>query len=137
MREEIAASDRVGNKKGIEEKRCAHLEELDGVFTELPYSIVQKKQKRRFHECSKIRIRESISLKAFEHRNPFSLLENNQEEDLVNFKKRLENNKVIQEMKKSQLKKCRSCNAKKRTCFILQIVMELNILDHAKLSKTS
>ena len=116
LREEIGVSDGFVRKKRMGEKRCAQIEELDGVFNKLPFSIVQKKQKGRIQEWSKIP--EYISLKVFEHRNRYSLLENNQETDLVNLKKRLDEIKLIQEMKKSQLKKCHSCNAKKRTCLL-------------------
>ena len=57
----------------------------ESVRTRNPFVWIEdehlKKRNGKFQRCPKIK--ESISLKAFEHRNRFSLLENNQEEDLV------------------------------------------------------
>ena len=107
-------TDDFGRKKGMDEKKSSCFEVLDKLLAELPYSIVAKKHNGKSRKCTKIN--ELKSLKAFEHENRFSLLENNQEEDLVDLKTRLKEIKVIKEMKRSQLKKCRTCNTKKRTC---------------------
>ena len=63
---------------------------------------------------TKLKIK-SHSLKRFKGHNCFSILENNSEEDLDNIiMKRLN----IINMKKSLLKKCKTCNFKKRSCML-------------------
>ena len=114
LKKQNGGTDELRRKKGMEEKKSSCLEVLDKLLAELPYSIVAKKHNGKSRKCTKIN--ELKSLKAFEHENRFSLLENNQEEDLVDLKTRLKEIKVIKEMKRSQLKKCRACNTKKRTC---------------------
>ena len=57
-------------------------------------------------------------LKKFETRNPFSLLENTSEEKADSIVQRLKNIDFLQNIRKVELKKCRTCNYKKRSCII-------------------
>ena len=61
---------------------------------------------------------EATPLKQFETPNPFSVLENNPEEEIDGLIKRLQEFKRIEHMRKAQLKKCRHCNHKSRSCML-------------------
>ena len=114
---EVSDYDVFGRKKGMGKMKSSHLKTLHGMYVESPYSILHiKKQNGRYDQC--LKIGESISLKAFQHENRYSLLEDNKEEDLDNLKKRLSEIQLIKKIKRSELKKCHSCNNKKRTCLL-------------------
>ena len=57
-------------------------------------------------------------LKKFETRNRFSLLENISEENVTSVLNRIQEIKFIQTLKKADIKRCHSCNYKKRSCMI-------------------
>lgn len=60
----------------------------------------------------------SNNLKKFETRNRFSLLENISEENVTSVLNRIQEIKFIQTLKKADIKRCHSCNYKKRSCMI-------------------
>ena len=73
VRGEICDSDIFVRKKAKGEKRSSRLEAIDGIFPEVPFTLVQKKQNRRSHRRKKSR--EPISFVEFKHENRYSLLE--------------------------------------------------------------
>ena len=58
------------------------------------------------------------SLKKFETVNPFQVLQHNSEENIECLVQRLNDFKLIQNMRKVNLKKCRTCHHKKRSCIL-------------------
>ena len=82
---------------------------------ESPWKTVVKSKRDRNNMCSKSELN---SLKKFETRNPFGLLKNISEENADSILKRLNEFEFIQTLKKADIKKCHSCNYKKRLCMI-------------------
>ena len=83
---------------------------------EIPWKTVLKsKQGKRKSKCPKCMLQ---TWKQLETENPFDLLENISEESADNVMKRLQEIRCIQTIKKAALKKCHSCNYKKRLCML-------------------
>ena len=78
-------------------------------------TVLQSKQGKGKKKCLKYSL---DTLKKFETRNPFRLLENISEECVGSVIKRLQEIEYIQTMKKADLKRCHFCNNKKRLCMI-------------------
>ena len=85
------------------------------VIEDEAFTIVKANKSKRVVRCSKAKIPTSYKSvdfwKKFEGPNQYSILENNAEEDIEKIMK-------IIKMKKVLLKKCRSCNFKKRSCML-------------------
>ena len=84
--------------------------------SEIPWKTVRKSTPgERKNKCLKYRCK---PLENLETKNPFRLLENNPEENVDGVLKRMKEIEYIQTLKKADIKQCRSCTFKKRSCMI-------------------
>ena len=91
-------------------------EVFDRSTAKIPWKTVLKSnQGYRKNKFLKYRLN---PLKKFETKNRFSLLENISEENVTSVLNRIKEIKFIQTMKKAEIKRCHSCNYKKRSCMI-------------------
>ena len=113
---EVLENEDVQMKETITPNSNLGSEVFQKNISEIPWKTVLKSTpEERKSKSLKYRCK---SLKHFETRNPFRLLENIAEDNVDGVLKRMKEIKYIQTLKKADIKQCRSCTFKKRSCMI-------------------